>query len=80
MTLPKSHLHLETSILQKLSWEGAITPIIIGGFYPKSNLNYILLYIPVYKIWIKCTNFWKTYQGETIFHTHRQEDEVEKGP
>ena len=45
----------------------AITPIIIGGLYPKSNLTYI--YDSVYEIWIQYTNVFKRYQMETIFQS-----------
>ena len=51
----------------KLSWRRAITPIIIGRFYPKSSLTYIYDYIPLYKIWIQYTNLFKRYRTETIF-------------
>ena len=37
------HSHSETSILQKNEVEKAINPIIIGKFYPKSNLTYNLI-------------------------------------
>ena len=44
----------------------AITPKIIGGFYPKSNLTTFYDYIPVYKISIQYTNLFKRYCTETI--------------
>ena len=44
----------------------AISPKIIGGFYPKSNLAYILWYnILVYKISIQYYNPFKRYPMET---------------
>ena len=48
------------------SWSGelkrAITLIIIGRLYPKSNLTVFYDYISGYKIWIQCTyqSFFKT--------------------
>ena len=47
----------------------AITLIIIGRFYPKSNLTIFYDYIPGYKIWLQYTNqsFLKKYQKENIF-------------
>ena len=47
----------------------AITLIIIGRFYPKSNLTIFYDYIPGYKIWIQYTNqsFLKKYLKENIF-------------
>ena len=45
-----------TNLYKKISkgkhfwrWKRAITPIIMGGFDPKSNLTSIYDYIPVYK-------------------------------
>ena len=43
----------------------AITPKIIGGFYPKSNFAYIYDYTPVYKISIQYINPFKRYHTET---------------
>ena len=43
----------------------AITPKIIGGFYPKSNWPTFYDYIPVYKISIQYTNPFKRYRTET---------------
>ena len=48
------------------SWKEATTPIITGGFYPKSNIIFYD-YIPVFKIWIQYTHLFKRYWTETIF-------------
>ena len=40
---------------KKSCWKRAITLIIIGRFYPKSNLTIFYGYIPGYKLWIQCT-------------------------
>ena len=47
----------------------AITLIIIGRFYPKSNLTIFYDYIPVYKIWIQYIKnlLKKKYRKENIF-------------
>ena len=48
----------------------AITLIIIGRFYPKSNLTIFYDYIPGYKIWIQYTKsifFKNKYRKENIF-------------
>ena len=48
------------------SWKRAITPIIIGEFYPKWNLTYISwLYI-----WIQNAYLFKSNRMETIFVTY----------
>ena len=47
----QGHPHPHTGILQKNKVEKrAITLIIIGRFYPKSNLTIFYDYIPGYKI------------------------------
>ena len=49
------HPHPLAGILQKNVEKRAITLIIIGRFYPKSNLTIFYYYIPGYKIWIQYT-------------------------
>ena len=51
------------------NWKRAITPKIIGGFYPKSNLTTFYDYIPVHIIWIQYTDLCKRYRTETIFQS-----------
>ena len=48
------------------SWKRAVTPKIIGRFYPKSNLTTLYDYIHVYKISIQYTNLFKRYRTEII--------------
>ena len=59
-----THRHFAKNEVEKR----AIT-LIIGRFYPKSNLTIFYDYIPVYKIWIQYTNqsFLKKYRKENIF-------------
>ena len=54
---------------KKMKLKKAITLIIIGRFYPKSNLTIFYDYIPGYKIWIQYTNhfFKKKYRKENIY-------------
>ena len=53
-------------------WKTAVTPKIIGGFYPKSNLTTFYNYILVYKIWFQFTNLFKSYGTETIFQSWKR--------
>ena len=58
---------------KKLSWKRAITPIIIGRFYPKSNLTYILwLYTCVQNLKLIYYSLWKILKGKH-FRTYRRD-------
>ena len=56
--------------------ERAITLIIIGRFYPKSNLTIFYDYVPEYKIWIQYTN--QSFIKKILVGKHLLK--VEKGP
>ena len=66
----KGHSQPHAGILQKMKLKkGPQLSLIIGRFYPKSNLTIFYDYIPGYKIRIQYTNqsFLKKYQKENIF-------------
>ena len=55
MPLPRAILTHTQVFCKKWSWKRAITLIIIGRFYPKSNLTIFYDYIPGYKLWNQYT-------------------------
>ena len=70
-------LFFKVENFSKLKW--AITPKIIGGFYPKSNLAYFYDYIPVYKISIQYTNPFKRYRTGTKSVTYGTDGHTDSG-